>query len=1511
MFFSKQIHQLSSWFTSSKRSVVAQSPVRGEAARACKASACKPSRGTRRRHLLESMEPRYLMAADPLWVGGVYVESDIGGDEHGDLFYVTFGGGAPGTTLNRLIINSDLSATGFNQGDLIFDTVKGGFGSDNAIPFELKELRTADPNASVKATIQDGQSILTLDFTNFKAGDMLVFSIDVDEVNYLDPTVTDLDEINSNVDPITSGIEFQNSILKAEFSAPHYENVSGQDKFLNLYDSKLTPSRLPLPVDNHEGLRDRTAGAVASLQQVPKPISLAGTVFVDANEDLNIQSSEDRLADVKLELFKLVGGSYVSTGFTTTTNAQGKYEFGTALKLQPGTYQVRETQPTGYFSVGAKPGKLDGISTVGKNVVGDPDVLTEITILLGDQHATELNFGEILPSSLGGKVCVSEGGLSCFDSGATEKPLAGVTVELRDATGKIIATQLTAADGSYSFAGLRPGLYSITELTPLGLIDGEAVSGSIGGQIANPSEIRQINLQGGVNGTNYDFCELVPSELSGHTYLDQNNNGVRDLGETPLVDVLVSLFDEQGNKVAETRTDAKGFYQFTNLKPGIYRVTEVTPAGYIPGQAAVGTVNGSATGVNDSTGDVLAQIRLPSGRKGINYDFGEILPGSISGHVMADTNGNCIVDATGDRDLEGVTIELLDAAGNVLKTTKTDAQGRYLFDGLLPATYGIREIQPTGYLQGDHSAGSGGGDDSQPDLITQIIVTSGSRLVDYDFCEVPPAEISGSVYVDANQDCVRDPSEAPIAGVLISLIDQDGNVIATTLTNSDGRYSFKGLKPGSYSVREQQPADYMQGGQKAGSGGGNDSVADVISAITIGAGDSLVDYDFCEILPGSLSGVVFTDLNFDCIQDPDEAPISNVLIELLDEAGQVIASTRTDSQGQYSFTNLRPGTYSVREIQPSGYFHGGQMAPATGGNDSLEDLISAIVVGSGQAVRNADFCEVPPAKISGYVYQDGPVIETQTGELPSDIRTIRDGNRTADDTPIAGVTLQLRFVNGLPVTTDRTLTGIYSGEFVEVVTDANGYFEFDGLRSAPYHVYQLQPTDYIDSLDTPGTTGGFGVNRNEVVPEFVTLMLLDVPLTSPNFDAILLIEALPAQVSVNNNFSEVLVNKLPPAVPPLPPQPPILNVPVPTPELYQGQPALTATVPTWSPLPLLVGVGHEAPPTWHLSVINGGFPRGNRSGKPVQVEEIAANAQRLNVYAWTVRGLKESTWKIVSTKPSPNMLTSRNVFDLPGAKPLAGDFNGDGFDEVVLFVDGEWFIDLNGNGRWDEEDIWLKLGTVGDQPVVGDWDGDGKDDVGIFGKKWSGDERALASETGLPDPENTHRVKPKNLPPTADEAPDDQRLLKRSHQADGRADLIDHVFLFGKEQDIAISGDFNGDGISTIGIFRDGDWILDVDGDGRLNPETDSQLELGQAGDLPLVGDFDGDGVDELAYVRGDRVYVDSNSNGHIDATDQVFQLESSEGNVIVGDFDGDGRDEPALHQSAERSRTLEARRAG
>ncbi len=156
---------------------------------------------------------------------------------------------------------------------------------------------------------------------------MLVFSIDVDEVQSYDPNETDLAILNAGFDPITSGVEFQNSLLKAEFIAPHYEDVVGQNKFLNRYDPVLAPTGLPLPADDFNGKRDRSAGTAFQLQQIPKPISLAGIVYVDNNYSLTLDSGEVRLANVELELFQQVNGVFVSTGFKTTTGAQGEYSF--------------------------------------------------------------------------------------------------------------------------------------------------------------------------------------------------------------------------------------------------------------------------------------------------------------------------------------------------------------------------------------------------------------------------------------------------------------------------------------------------------------------------------------------------------------------------------------------------------------------------------------------------------------------------------------------------------------------------------------------------------------------------------------------------------------------------------------------------------------------------------------------------------------------------------------------------------------------------------------------------------------------------------------------------------------------------------------------------------------------------------------------------------------------------------------------------------------------------------
>ncbi len=243
-------------------------------------------------------------------------------------------------------------------------------------------------------------------------------------------------------------------------------------------------------------------------------------------------------------------------------------------------------------------------------------------------------------------------------------------------------------------------------------------------------------------------------------------------------------------------SDPQGFYRFEQLLPGHYRITESTPAGYLPGQAAVGFIAGQRVGNADSSGDVISNISLPAGSSGVNYDFGELLSGSISGRVIADINGNCIIDAAGERPLPGVSIELLNANGSVILRTQTTVDGSYRFDDLPPGVYSVREVQPAGFFDGGQHAGSAGGDPSRTNTIGAISLLPGLELTDYDFCEIPPSSIAGSVFVDSDQDLVFDRGESPIAGVMITLLDAAGNVVATTTTDASGNYVFQGIRAG-------------------------------------------------------------------------------------------------------------------------------------------------------------------------------------------------------------------------------------------------------------------------------------------------------------------------------------------------------------------------------------------------------------------------------------------------------------------------------------------------------------------------------------------------------------------------------------------------------------------------------------------------------------------------------------------------------------------------------------------
>lgn len=77
------------------------------------------------------------------------------------------------------------------------------------------------------------------------------------------------------------------------------------------------------------------------------------------------------------------------------------------------------------------------------------------------------------------------------------------------------------------------------------------------------------------------------SAVCGYVYLDANNNGVKDSGESGIGSVTITLTgkDDCGKTVTKTTTtDCNGMYEFTGLKAGKYTITETQPTGYADGK---------------------------------------------------------------------------------------------------------------------------------------------------------------------------------------------------------------------------------------------------------------------------------------------------------------------------------------------------------------------------------------------------------------------------------------------------------------------------------------------------------------------------------------------------------------------------------------------------------------------------------------------------------------------------------------------------------------------------------------------------------------------------------------------------------------------------------------------------------------------------------------------------------------------------------------------------------------
>lgn len=832
--------------------------------------------------------------------------------------------------------------------------------------------------------------------------------------------------------------------------------------------------------------------------------TLSGRVYEDANGNGQADAGEPGIAGVTLTL-----GGTDSLGNpvtrTTTTDSNGNWSFS----VPAGAYTVTEAQPASYLPGITRAGNASGVgSTAGNVPAGGAGVVSGPngsnanviqTIVLGAGGSSTGNlFGEVHAASLAGRVYQDADYNGAYTAG--EPGIAGVTLQLigTDLQGNAVNTSTTtAADGSYGFANLLPGSYTVIEPTqPDGFADGGETAGTAGGSTTVNDRIGGITLGSNTAATGNNFGERL-TRVSVRVFEDADNDGVPATGDAGITGVTLHLTGTSATGtpvdiVATPVAGQPGRYEFLNVPPsaaGGYTITETQPSTYAPGKA---NPNGNA-GTAQPGGNVVQGVLIPlSGTPAAlgDYLFGELTSSQIRGRSFYDRDGDGSQGATAtEPGIPGVSVTLsgTDANGSpVSATTTTDASGDYVFNNIAPGTYTVSETRPTGYLPGLTRAGTvtgagstagsvptvGAGVSVGPNGSTAPVVQNirlgapGSSSSGNNFASVRAASLAGHVYADiAPANGQRDAGEPPMPGVTVTVTGTDflGRAVSVALTTAaDGGYAATGLLPGNYQIDEAQPAGTGDGPEHLGGvsgtprgaanpGGANDR----FGGIALASEEAGTDYDFGE-RGGQITGHVYADSNGNGRRDAGEPPIAGVALTLTGTSAgglPVSIAAVTGADGQYLFDGVLPSDaagYVIAETQPVTYADGGEtigrLGGATTGVTSGNDRIGGLVY-TGGAGDGYDFGE-QGASIAGSVFNDAN----------------GNGRRDAGDLPLAGVTVTLAGTDATGQAVSRT-----------AVTARDGSYRFADLpldNGAGYTIVQSPVPSSTHAGEMPGSLGG-------------------------------------------------------------------------------------------------------------------------------------------------------------------------------------------------------------------------------------------------------------------------------------------------------------------------------------------------------------------------------------------------------------------------------------------------------
>lgn len=926
----------------------------------------------------------------------------------------------PGQTsqLTITINNGSTAVTGLRLTDHFTADGTAGAAANGMVIAATAVPATTCPGGSVSAAA--GARSVALTGVSLAAGASCTVTVNVTSTavggitNFIPVGAIVTDQGLSNNGQATTSLTTQSNIGVAKQFTPNVVKPGERSRLrITFYNATVQPAAnvavldtLPAGVTVAVGPNPTTTCVGAAVSSpAPNQVQVSGGSIVAAAG--NIAAS----CQAEIDVVVAAQGEYVNTipagGVTATIGG------GPATNAEPASDTLRARSPIVVHKAFSSR-TLDAGNPVGFTTGSDakaPGAVATMTVRLDNPNAVALNaaaFTDTLPNGLvvagtPNAATTCAGGSVAAAPSATSVRLSGAIIP---ASGFCTVTVDVLSNISGSYTNTIPSG---------GVTTFEGVSNE------DPTSARIVISTPPTVSKQFVPAVIPPGGISRLSIVLGNSNTVTLTLGAIFTDTLPTV---PGNiVVAATPNVNSSCGGAVTAAPGAGSVS-LASGGTIPaGGCTISLdVTGSTPGVHNNNIPAGAlQTDFGNNQQPANATLTISTLGYISGRAFLDNNvvPNGGYDAGTDTPLQGVSIELhggATCAGALLATATTDALGNYLFSGLAAGTYSVCEpVQPTGTSNGITTAGgitaingSGGipGTAANPTAttsqITNIVLNANgggdsiSGSAGNNFAEIVLSGISGTVFLDQNNNGLQNGADIAIAGVTIQLsgysygangVDNGGGgddvaVSATnTTTDASGNYSFTGLLPGKYSVTEPtQPTGTSNGittpgavpnGGTVGTATGVLVLPSRLSGIVLPPNTTSTGNNFAEIPNGrTLSGRVFLDFNNDGTINGSDHGIGGQTINLTgtDINGNAVTRTATTANdGSYSFTALPEGTYTVTQPnQPTGTTNGQTLAGSAGGVATavgvVPSAISAIsLTGATTVSANNNFAEVPGA----------------------------------------------------------------------------------------------------------------------------------------------------------------------------------------------------------------------------------------------------------------------------------------------------------------------------------------------------------------------------------------------------------------------------------------------------------------------------------------------------------------------------------------------------------------------